>query len=149
MDRGAGGEATKPPTERTIANESKVVLLSDSLNTSTVAEAILIDNNESFLLKRDISKLIKKNEISDCFDSFNLNETPSSEFVYDVYRLDLGRFTAKDIEGKANCLQIITYEQEFLNEESGSESEIYEDEDDSNGKKIHNNYFILMFMFLL
>ena len=99
-----------------------------------MAEAILIDN-ETPLAKREISKLIKKNDISDCFDSFNINEESpiAGEFVYDVYRLDLGRFTAKDIEGRANCIQIVTYEQEFLNEESGSESEIFEDENDSNG----------------
>lgn len=75
-----------------------------------------------------------KSEISDRFESFNIQDDEmNGEFVYDVYRLDLGRFTSKDIEGKANCIQIVTYEQEFLTDEEGSESEVYEDDDDSNG----------------
>lgn len=120
------------PTERT--GESKVVLLSNSTDTSTVAEAILIDN-ENKIEKQEISKMIKNNDIGDRFDSFNINEEKDGDFVYDVYRLDLCRFTEKDIEGRANCIQIVTYEQEFLNDEEGSESETYEDDDDSNGKK--------------
>lgn len=145
VERGGDGdrEPTKivKPTERTSAGESKVVLLTDSLNTSTVAEAILVDKDSSFLAKRDISKFIRNNQISDRLDSFNLGDEAVGEFVYDVYRLDLGRFTAKDIEGRgAHCLQIVTYEQEFLNEESDdSESDIFEDEDDSNGNKTHTN----------
>lgn len=111
------------------------------MNTSTVAEAILVDKDSSFLAKRDICKFIRNNQISDRLDSFNLGDEAAGEFVYDVYRLDLGRFTAKDIEGRgAHCLQIVTYEQEFLNEESdASESDIFEDEDDSNGNKTHTS----------
>ena len=122
------------PTERAASNDSKVVLLSDSLDSSTVAEAILIDNDSSFT-KQEFSKFIKKNEIHDRFGSINIKEEDkmAGDFVYDVYRLDLGRFTEKDIEGRVNCVQIVSYEQEFLNEEEGSESDVFEDEDDSNG----------------
>lgn len=90
--------------------------------------------NDAFTQKRELSKLIKS-EISDRFQSFNIQEDDemNGEFVYDVYRLDLGRFTSKDIEGKANCVQIVSYEQEFLTDEEGTESEAYEDDDDSNG----------------
>lgn len=131
------------PTERT--GESKVVLLSNSTDTSTVAEAILVDN-ENKIEKQEISKMIRKNDIGDRFDSFNINEEMDGDFVYDVYRLDLGRFTEKDIEGRANCIQIVTYEQEFLNDEEGSESENYEDEDDSNGKngKVTSSLLMLL-----
>jgi hypothetical protein len=90
--------------------------------------------NDAFTQKRELSKFIKS-EISDRFQSFNIQEDDdmNGEFVYDVYRLDLGRFTSKDIEGKANCVQIVSYEQEFLTDEEGTESEAYEDDDDSNG----------------
>lgn len=114
------------------SKKSKVVLLSDSLETSTVADAILI-NNEDEMRKNEISKMIKM-EISDRLDSFNFNEDGDSEFVYDIYRMDLGRFTSKDIEGRSNCIQIVNYEQEFLTDEEGSESETFEDDEDSNGK---------------
>lgn len=122
------------PTERQLEsnNETKVILLSDTKDTSTVAEAILIEN-DTFKHKKELSKLIKT-EFSDRFESFNLQDDEmNGEFVYDVYRLDLGRFTSKDIEGKANCIQIVPYEQEFLTDEEGSESEVFEDDDDSNG----------------
>lgn len=124
------------PTEKQAESiaETKVVLLSDSKDVSTVAEAILIEN-ETFKDKKDLSKLLKS-EISDRFESFNIQDDEmNGEFVYDVYRLDLGRFTSKDIEGKANCIEIVPYEQEFLTDEEGSESEVYEDDNDSNGKE--------------
>lgn len=104
------------------------------MDVSSVAEAILIDN-QSPSSKHEISQLIKNNNLFNKFDSFNVNED-SDGFVYDVYRLDLGKFTAKDIETRSNCIQIVTYEQEFLHEEDGSESETFEDDSDSNGKTL-------------
>ena len=132
------------PTERQaeLTNETKVILLSDSKDISTVAEAILVENG-TFEHKKELSKLIKS-EISDRFESFNIQDDEmNGEFVYDVYRLDLGRFTSKDIEGKSNCIQIVPYEQEFLTDEEGSESEVYEDDGDSNGIKIFITYLFI------
>lgn len=138
IERGDHQNPTKiiTPSERqeNSTNETKVILLSDSKDISTVAEAILIEN-DTFKQKKELSKLIKS-EISDRFESFNIQDVEmDGDFVYDVYRLDLGRFTSKDIEGKSNCIQIVPYEQEFLTDEEGSESEVYEDDSDSNGIK--------------
>lgn len=89
-----------------------------------------------------------KPEVSDRFESFNIQDDDmNGEFVYDVYRLDLGRFTAQDIEGKINCVQIIRYDQEFLTDEESSESEVYEDDDDSNGIKQDYNNLLMFFVF--
>ena len=132
------------PTEREEGKanpiESKVILISDSFQTSTVADAILIkelNKNKQIQkqnLRNEISKLVNT-DISTHLDSLEIeDDAMNGEYVYDLYRMDLGRFTSKDIEGKTNCLQIVTYDQEFLSDEEVSQSETYQDDDDSNGK---------------
>lgn len=109
-------------------------MLSDKTDTSTVADAILFDNKRP---KSEISEFYRQrgSDLCDKLGTFNIeDDAMNGEFVYDVYRLDLGRFTSKDLEGKINCIEIVTYEQEFLTDEEESESETYEDEEDSNGK---------------
>ena len=109
-------------------------MLSDKKDTSTVAEAILFDNKRP---KSKISELYRRrgSDLCDKLDKFNIeDDAMNGEFVYDIYRLDLGRFTSKDLEGKHNFIEIINYEQEFLSDEAEAESETYEDEEDSNGK---------------
>lgn len=125
------------PAER-YEEPSRVVLLSETTNTSTVAEAILVGNGFN---KKELSKLVKETaEFSERFESFNLeDDAMNGEFVYDVYRLDLGRFTSKDIEGKVGIVQIVPYEQEFLSDEEGSESETFEDDNDSNAEDYYAN----------
>lgn len=102
------------------------------MDASTVAEAILIDPENSSD-KKEISKLIKSSDIFNKFDSLNMKEE-SDGYVYDTYRLDLGKFSTEDIETRSNCIQIVTYEQEFLTNEDASESDTFEDDCDSNGK---------------
>ena len=62
----------------------------------------------------------------------NLSLSAESEYVYDMYRIDLGRYSESDI--KDSMVGIVTYEQELVNECEYSDSDFFEDEADSNGK---------------
>lgn len=118
-------------------NNTKVVLLSDLNCSGSVAEAVLMDDKVD---KIELSQLRKNPEISLNLQSLQFNENDAnSQFVYDIYRMDLGRFTQTDIENKYCAIEIVTYEQEFLDEEDGSESDIFEDEDDSNAEDYFAN----------
>lgn len=49
-----------------------------------------------------------------------------------MYRIDLGRYTEADLSEK--MVGIVTYEQELVHEIEESDSDFFQDEDDSNGK---------------
>ncbi len=87
-----------------------------------MAEAVLMDSDDS-LPKRESQDLDASMSI--------LSLTTTSEFVYDMYRIDLGRYSESDI--KDSMAGIVTYEQELVNESEYTDSDFFEDEDDSNG----------------
>ncbi len=104
---------------------AKVLLLSELNDSSAVAEAILMETDEP-LPKQE------NNNIDSYMSSLTLSAT--SEYVYDMYRIDLGKFSETDIKG--SMAGIVTYEQELVNESECSESDFFEDEYDSNGNDI-------------
>lgn len=98
---------------------------------ATVAEAVLCDDSEAL-------KTIQKPSFDDSIESLALSEDANASYVYDLYKVDLGRYTEADI--KANMAGIVYYEQELVHEEELTESDHFEDENDSNGKR--NSFLI-------
>lgn len=114
----------EPRQFRKGADGAKVVLLSNVNESANVVDAVLLDTGDA-LPKRKFSI---ENEMSE----MTLSAATNSDYVYDMYRIDLGRYSEADI--KANMVGIVSYEQELVNENECADSDVYENEDDSNGK---------------
>jgi hypothetical protein len=129
------------PTERQehVFSGVKVLLLSSS-DASTVAEAVLVPKENISEISKKESMKSNDNDLSEYFNEFRIDTVTDDQFVYDVYRLDLGRYSSKDIKDKVNCVEIVRYDQEQLvNEEGSDESEHFEDDSDSNAEDYYAN----------